>query len=97
MTKKEIEQKRNRWILRVIVTFVLVVGALIAVENIIKLYGLSAIYMKIAFLIFGSIYLFQIFSYRRIKCSNCGERLFSQWSIWLAVPKQCKKCKEIIK
>jgi uncharacterized membrane protein YoaK (UPF0700 family) len=96
MTKKEIEQKRNRWILRVFLTFVLVVGALIAAENIIKLYALSAMYMRIGFLIFGFIYLFQIFSYRRIKCSNCEAPLFNQLSIWLPVPKQCKKCSEII-
>ena len=96
-SKKDIEKERNKWVLRVIITFAVVVGFLIATEELIKMYGLSDTYMKIMFPVFGVIYLFQIFSYRKIKCSNCGHSIFNQFSILFPVPTECKRCKIKIK
>ena len=96
MIRKSIEQQRNRWILKVIFTFFVVVGILIGIDKITRLYSLSDMYMRVAFMTLGLVYLFQIFSYRKIKCPNCNAQIFNQFNIWFSLQKQCKKCQTTI-
>jgi len=96
LTKKEIERARKKWVLRVFLTFIVVVIILIGVEKTIKFYGLSETYLKVSFVVLAIVYLFQIFSYRKIKCTNCGNSIFNQYSIFFSTPKECKRCKTMI-
>lgn len=91
--KREIERERNRWVLHVILTFIVVVLIMIGTEKIINIYSLPEKTMIALFFIMGAIYLFQIYSYRKIKCPICGVSFFNQFSILLSIPKECKKCK----
>ena len=77
MLKSEFEQARKRWIKRVILTFLVLVVLLIGTEKALKAFGLPEIYFKILFLVFGVIYLIQIFSYRNIRCRKCGNSIFT--------------------
>jgi len=90
--KYEIERERNRWVLRVILTFLVVALIMIGAEKVINLYGLPEKTMIVLFFIMGAIYLYQIYSYRKIKCPICGISFFNQFSILLSVPKECKNC-----
>jgi hypothetical protein len=93
ITKKEIERAKNRWLLWVVLTFVILVAVLIGTDKVLELYGLSATYLKIMFAVVGSVYLIQIFSYKKIRCTNCGKPIFTQYSILFSTPKECKRCK----
>ena len=96
ITKKEIERARNRWLLRVVLTFVIVVAVLMGTDSLLGLYGFSDIYLKILFFVLGTFYVIQIFSYKKIKCTNCGNSIFTQYSIFFSIPKECKRCKASI-
>ena len=93
LTKQEIERERNKWVLRVLLAFIVVVLLMICIERIATFFDLPKAVTVVLFLIFGLIYLVQIYSYRNIKCNNCGESLFTQFNIFFPIPKECKNCK----
>jgi hypothetical protein len=91
--KREIAQERNRWIFRVILTFIIVVAIMIGAEKFFKFFGFPEKAMMIIFFVLGVAYIFQIFSYRKIKCPICGASFFNQFNIFISVPKECRNCK----
>ena len=96
ISRYEIEKHRNKWVLRVLSTFVIVVAILFIFDKAIEHYGLSEEYLRVGALVLGAIYLFSIFSYKNIRCSNCRQPIFNHVSIMLPLPKECKKCNKAI-
>ncbi len=90
ISKKEIQNKRNKYIIRVILTFFIINAILMVLA---LYYKLSWIYIRNIALILGIFYLYQIYSYRRIKCPNCGKPLLTSYGLYAPVPEECGRCK----
>jgi hypothetical protein len=93
LTKKEIQKARNKWIIRVVVAFVIITAIMFGIERVQRFYRLPEIYVQIILVIFGAFYLLQISSYRRIRCPNCGSPLLTGYGILMPIPKECRQCK----
>ena len=78
LTKNEIERARKRWFFRIVLTFVLIGIVLAGGETALDYYGFPEVRMELLFPVFGILYLLQIFSYRKIKCTHCGSSIFNQ-------------------
>jgi uncharacterized membrane-anchored protein len=93
ISKKEIQKARNKWLIRVTLSFFFVGVMMFGMAMIETYYCLPQIYFKISFLILGIFYLYQMYSYRRIKCPNCGKPLLTSYGLYTPVPEECRRCK----
>ena len=93
LKKTEIERARKRWFLRVVLTFFAIGAALAGGEWARDYYGIAEARLQLLFPVAGVIYLFQIFSYRKIKCPSCGIAIFNPMNLLVPVPEECRGCR----
>ena len=77
-----------------IFTFLAGIPILITAEKILKIMGVPERLFALIFLVFGAFYLYQIYSYKDIICSKCGNPIFNRSSLFKKLRDNCKYCDE---
>jgi hypothetical protein len=93
--RKQFNSDLLKWIGKLSLSFVLFILGMTFGYRIINRFGLPFELLAVVFALFGFVYIYQIFSIKKIRCPNCHDKLFnSSWTLSFNVlfQKHCPHC-----
>ena len=93
--KYKVASEIGNWVKRVVVSFIICSFVVMLSSKLIDHFKLPERLVFLVFLPCGVFYLYQIYSFTRIRCGNCGNTVFPNvftFPIDLFTRKQCPNC-----